>query len=74
MKEKFLMCAFKSKDKKVVISCQKFLDDIENNQNNEKKISSFRQIISRRLENNVEVCRELKNIMTIMLYENIGTC
>ena len=74
MKEKFLMCAFKSKDKKVVISCQKFLDDIENNRINEKKISSFRQIISRRLENNVEVCRELKNIMTIMLYENIGAC
>lgn len=74
MKNELLMVAFGTGDKKIVESCQKFLQYVETKTVDEKKIDSFRQIITNRLENNVEACRELKSLMTIVLYESIGCC
>ena len=69
-----LMVAFGTGDKKIVESCQKFLQYVETKTVDEKKINRFRQIILNRLENNVEACRKMRNLMTVVLYEAIGTC
>lgn len=74
MKNELLMVAFGTGDKKIVESCQKFLQYVETKTVDEKKIDSFRQIITNRLENNVEACRKMKSLMTIVLYESIGCC
>lgn len=74
MKDELLKVAFNTKDKKIVLACQKFLYYVETKSIDEKKIDSFRQIIINRLENNVEACRELKSLMTIVLYKSIGCC
>lgn len=72
MGNELLKIAFSTGDKKIVIACQNFLSYVETKNVDEKKINNVRQTIINRLENNVEACRKLKNLITIILYESIG--